>query len=759
MGIGLLKKRMYGLFLGMLVLSFAACGLRDDPEPVLDGAGDASGQRDSSEQQASSGQAEQLDKDVEDGRDGAEGAVAVADFYYMEHPYPLSAMAAYHYVINGEWIYCLESEWIEGDDVPPVPPYVSRSRISDGYHDLKYIVSDKGIDEAEVHFLLADGAGCCYLFWERRGQDAEEETVYDLEKYGAEGELLWSMAYTSEELSGMGSSLTGGLVTGDGRVFLHGSEMQGNVVNKVVFAFGEDGALQDMYVPDIDILDGIVEGKDGKVYGYGIAEKEAFLVELGGDGKKNVCPVLPLAVYSGHERGVCLHTEEGVWAYEPETGATELLWGWDDEYVQMNGNYVDTFFSGDGKYTLLYLEDGNAFDGDSYAIGKAAFVSLTFQDSKNVAPKKKITLSTDFSSETLERIVRFYNRYSKEYHVEIVEEGDENALTAKLLRGEGSDLIDVRRFYAEELAEKGVFEELAPYYETSLRVDREDILESVKKACTIRGKDVAVMPSFSIDVLRGREVFCTPEEWNVWKFLEMGQENRMFSEQNPEVLFQYCMGIRYGERFVDWEKRESHFDSVEFRRLLEECAKCKTYKASPGEDGEGLIVSSSISSIWDMVSDEDAEYCAKFLGYPGWEGGEARFWGEGMFAINSASNNKEGAWDFLEYLLSEEFQDMVDWGLPVRKSSFEARLQDRYVSPGRLALSDFLGEPAMPTETETELLREMAESALYSSFGGWNNPVWDIVSYEAAMYFSGDATLDETVRKIQNRMQLYLDEN
>lgn len=754
MGIGL-KKILFGTTLAMLSLAFISCGLRDDPGPASDEVEEVSAERDS---------LEQGEKETEGAESETGGITAVADFHYMQHPYPLSTSSVNEYVINGEWLYYLEREWIIKDGNELTPPYVSRSRISDGYHDLKYIMSEKDSDTSLVRFLLADGAGNCYLFWEPGYQAAEGEAVYELEKYGTEGELVWRASYAPEELSGMGSSLTGGLVTKDGRVFLFGNEMQGSKVKKVVFSFDEDGAFQEMFVPDIEVLDGIVEGKDGKVYCYGITEKNAFFLELGGDGKACACPVLPVAAYSGHEKGICLHTEEGVWGYEPETGETELLWRWDDEYVQMNGHYVDSFFSGDGKYMLLYLDgQGKSFEGNIHTRGSATFVSLTLEDSKNYARKQEITLSTIWPDETLDQIVRLYNRHSKEYRIVVVEEKDSDALMAKLLRGEASDLINMKHFYAGNLAEQGAFEELTSYYEASSLADKEEVLDSVKRACTIRGKDVAVIPSFSIQVMRGREAYCSMEEWDVWKFLEMGQENRMFSEQSPEVFFQYCMGIRYGERFVDWEKGESHFDSEEFRRLLEECAKCKTYKKGPGaeseKEGDWLITSAGISSIWHMVSDEDAEYSAKLLGYPGWDGGESKLLEDCMFAINSKSGNKEGAWSFLEYLLSEEFQDMVDWGLPVRKGSFEARLQERYVSPDRLEMSFFLGEPAMPTEVETALLKKMAESALCDSFGGQDNPIWSILANEAAMYFSGDAGLDETVAKIQNRMRLYLDEN
>ncbi len=47
---------------------------------------------------------------------------------------------------------------------------------------------------------------------------------------------------------------------------------------------------------------------------------------------------------------------------------------------------------------------------------------------------------------------------------------------------------------------------------------------------------------------------------------------------------------------------------------------------------------------------------------------------------------------------------------------------------------------------------------MFDTESGYSNPVRNIVSEEAEMYFQGDAALDETVDKIQNRVQTWLDE-
>lgn len=60
-----------------------------------------------------------------------------------------------------------------------------------------------------------------------------------------------------------------------------------------------------------------------------------------------------------------------------------------------------------------------------------------------------------------------------------------------------------------------------------------------------------------------------------------------------------------------------------------------------------------------------------------------------------------------------------------------------------------------PTEADFENIRYMVNHSTVRKATG---QIADILYEEAGMYFAGDATLDETVRKIDNRVTLYLNE-
>ena len=60
------------------------------------------------------------------------------------------------------------------------------------------------------------------------------------------------------------------------------------------------------------------------------------------------------------------------------------------------------------------------------------------------------------------------------------------------------------------------------------------------------------------------------------------------------------------------------------------------------------------------------------------------------------------------------------------------------------------------SQEEADVIRNIIENGLLLD---WNNPVITIVMEEAPAYFEGQKSLDEVTDIIQNRVQLYVDEN
>lgn len=743
-----LNKKIY-VVVFLLSLMMISCGVRNSPDSAS-GASDRT----------------VLSNETQIYSDNGSEMNVISDFHYMEMDFEIAPYYNQSYAINSEWLYVTD-QWEEkenGGEGGTVYFGITRKRFSDGFQERNYALSTIQFLQWNKPFLLADSAGNCYLFWQL--SDSNGDVTYALEKYGTDGKMLWHTEHSLEDLAGMGERLDHGTVTDEGKVYLWSYGTGGSV-----FSFSLNGELETVCTPKLESLEGVVIGRENRVYGYCITGEEPVFTELGNEENRYVCPMTPLTVYDGYEEGLCLSTGEAMFSYLPETGETKRLWGWNDEAVQINYSQVDRMFYDSGRYMLLCFE--MPLSG-IYTRQILTAADIRLQAGGNLPEKQTVMLATDYLADDTKRIVQMYNRQSEKYHIEIVVEENGDILQKKLLRGEGADLMEVGRIYTGDLARQGAFEDLEPYYEKSDVIGTEDILESVQEACVIGGKNVTVIPSFRISTMRARGDFVTAEDWTVWKFLEIGRENRMFSSQSPIVALNYCMGLDYGEHFIDYENKTCSFDGDEFRRILEACAEWEQfseYSANGNEidgsaaKGDWLFDLQYIGSAMDVVQQERGEwydqyvytgenYSDTLVGYPGWEGGEYPMWAYQIFAINSASKNKEGAWDFLEYLLSEEIQAsmrQISGLFPARKDCFETGLRDIYLDP-------FSVEPILPTEEDFQRVCEMVDSALLDDFGTASNPVWAIVSEEAGMYFAGDAALDATVQKIQTRVQLFLNE-
>ena len=246
------KQSIYCLLLLFLSLVMYSCGLREKEKPVSDFEEDA--------------------------------LVPVAQFQDMRMPAPMSSFRLYTF--NEDWFYA------------PSPKYdfetqqnsccVYRGRVADEFEPEEYIIR-----EGYLRALLADREDNCYLFMR------ENSGGFFLEKYDVDGELLWHTDCAAPQLLDKGERLTDGIATGDGRVVLYDYGEGGSA-----FVFGTDGVFQGNFTPQLNSLEGIAEGQEGRVYGYCITGEEPVFVNIEDEGERFVCQIMPLQAYRGCEDGI-----------------------------------------------------------------------------------------------------------------------------------------------------------------------------------------------------------------------------------------------------------------------------------------------------------------------------------------------------------------------------------------------------------------------------------------------------------------------
>lgn len=183
-----------------------------------------------------------------------------------------------------------------------------------------------------------------------------------------------------------------------------------------------------------------------------------------------------------------------------------------------------------------------------------------------------------------------------------------------------------------------------------------------------------------------------------------------------------------------------------------------TEKIASGEIAYSTGSVGSFRSFWywsELFGGEPS-----YIGYPGPEGGQYKLIIDNFY-INASSLHKEGALDFLQYLLSEEQQRRIveeSVGFTVNQDLLkelwaeakETILQEQVMETGGLRI-----EPRLMTEEEENIFWEMLERPVYYN---WSNDIYDIVWDEVLPYYYGKKSAEEVAKTLDSRIQLYLDE-
>lgn len=397
-----------------------------------------------------------------------------------------------------------------------------------------------------------------------------------------------------------------------------------------------------------------------------------------------------------------------------------------------------------------------------------------------VAKKEVITLSHYMVDSHLQEMVTAFNQSSDKYRIEVVTAGDDadwdqymDERAMQILAGKGPDIFMAtsdKRFL--EYMEKGVLEDLQPYIDANLQ--EEEYLENALYAYKSDGKVYALEEGFRIKLVFGKEEVVGEREG--WTFADL----QTIMEENPQIkcFVEYFSKQTVLERcFAESGIAPSDYDAIRQCILF---AQSYGQGLPPGEKavlGENvLLMEMSLTQPWDIM-----DYLVTYgedialVGYPR-QDGQGILHNSGGWSINAASENKEGAWAFLQFLLEEEHQMKLaaeDSGyFPVLREAFEKKME--------VAETPKMQEVFVPEQNKyemqempryavdgvpiyilpqnwTALIRKLAEESHVFCWE-YDYGAWTIVSQEAESFFSHDKDIDAVMEIIENRMTLYLSE-
>lgn len=416
------------------------------------------------------------------------------------------------------------------------------------------------------------------------------------------------------------------------------------------------------------------------------------------------------------------------------------------------------------------------------------------------------------------RILNF-NKNHTDIQIEVLDYSDEGGidrLLTELAVGKVPDIMELHRLgsgkdtsfaymaekeFSEEeywmpyrqLARKGYLENLWPYIENDPELGREGLLEAPMKAAEVDGGLYTIFKEISINTLIGEEsVVGDRDGWTLEELMEtfadMPEDSTIlrYNTTRREMYSKlFCTTL---ERYIDWETGQCFFNCDEFRNMLEFLytfpSKFETGFTSDEMEEEvfwrrvnGEQMLESILVYWLLnIPYVDTTFGGNrvaYVGYPTVDGSSGSFFyvHGTVLAMSSVCQNKEAAWEFMGYLVRQAYSTSsmksAHWDesvkLPVNRKDFKlGNISDLNERKNDLPnMFTFRDGPIIrvdpPTKEDLQRFEKLINNTtqIYWPDDDLSETVWEAIG----PYFAGDKTMDETIRLVQSRVKLYVNEN
>lgn len=456
------------------------------------------------------------------------------------------------------------------------------------------------------------------------------------------------------------------------------------------------------------------------------------------------------------------------------------------------GNTVQEAFAFSEKDYFLQEFNGFAFREDGALLFLARCDNRSCLLTAQVGPaveKQEVFLLVTNQDPGLEKLVARYNRTTQAYRVTVTAVMDETEpdeyrrrIQMEMTAGRGPDLVGDWTVNIQECIDKGYLEPLdevigdrSPFLESALATgERSGKLYGVPYQCypyfLAVSPQLADAPSWTLEQMY-EAVRSSPAE-----VLEAGSGG-------VEIVMAYGLHDEENKALIDWEKGESHLAEEPFLKLIafaKEYADQGRYPYS--EVGECLADGRIAGAQVVLNTPEELERAkayfngeASCIGYPR-ESGSGIYMESQRLYLNCNAGNREGAVDFLRYLISEEGQlCLMDYGsrdysnligssfwarLPVRRSLLEEVL-DRYQNQDHSSTGHNDGrgiyfQPDKLDEEQEEVFWRILDNAIPAVFQ--SDDIWSMVDEELQPYFDNLRSAGDAAAALHSRVQLYLDE-
>ncbi|HBA69772.1 MAG TPA: hypothetical protein DCZ40_10520, partial [Lachnospiraceae bacterium] len=657
--------------------------------------------------------------------------------------------------------------------------------------ELSYEVVEEGNGSNGVYRTSASSAA--YVVGDDSGWSGPSSQIMELCIFSKDGSILDRMDI-SEAVEGNVDSYAQKMeIDKDGNLYI--------AFDQSVFVLGRDGKQ----ICKIDIDNWINDmfcAKDGTVYAvyYGDNDMETHPIDIKakamGDAVENI-----------------MVGRNGGYTFAPGTTSDVVFSADSDLYTYSFGdeapekilNWIDCDIDKDDVRSFSMLEDGrilvllSGWDDES-GMSTTELVYLTKKKGSEVPEQKIITYGTLYLDYFVRKEIIEFNRTNQEYRIEVKEyvtddsaEGygsGQEQMNADIVSGKGPDLIELSNVNMRMYAAKGILEDLYPYMDADGEINKEDYLESVRKAFEIDGKLYTMPSRFYVNTVLAkvsqvgeRSSITLDELMEIADGLPEGAQIYEYATKSSILMTNIMMNM---DEYVDWNTGECKFSDESFVKALEFANRFDAeYQYNQNDmsrpekikQNRLLMAETSISSMQEYIMYEAmfGEPIA-FCGYPTTkENGSFLSHDGSILGINARSKNKDGAWQFIRRQLTKEAQESNagrgGFGFPVMKSAlekqFEEDMKEEYyedvdgtkkrTEKTSWGYDDFSVRIFAAKDYEVETIRNLINST--DTRYQYDEKMMSIITEEANAFFEGQKTAKEVADIIQNRIQVYVNEN
>lgn len=460
------------------------------------------------------------------------------------------------------------------------------------------------------------------------------------------------------------------------------------------------------------------------------------------------------------------------------------IYGWNFENPEMIElvNFLDSGLVGqnikkicpvsEDKYIMLYQNED----------GQSEIYYLTKADPEVMKEREVIVLGLlSKGNNYIQKIVKF-NQANKQYMIKVVDYTEYNdPLTQLNLDITTDNAPDI--FYADantevpfvDYARAGYLEDIKPWLESDGELKLEDYLYNVFEAMGLNGKWYQMPTAIQIYAYVGSSsVFGGNQTWTLEDYNKLKGEGKDTTVLwgSREELMRDALVFRWNQ-FVNEEAGTCSFNSEEFVELL---AWLNTFPIqneivaidiNEVRNGKILSLKTQFRDFSNFNTNLERLYqgAAEFICFPSSETNGGMFVASGVtLAMSAQSDCKEGAWEFIRYFFTDEYQidelGAVTDQLPIKLSALDA-LADKAMNPDfgildsyRLNGREITVEA--PTKEKVDGWMEYLKSITCADT--LDNDIYNIITEETGYYFAGQKTAEMTAEIIQSRVGIYLAE-